>query len=121
MKKIALLLIAHGSKNKKWAEPFEDLKREFKDKSIFIVYLTKWNEGINKLSLKKSFFKSDELLILPFLMSYGNHSKKDIVYISKKIKNRFPKLKVKVLKPIGLHRKVKAMFREVTMSYLNEA
>lgn len=105
MSRKKLVLLAHGSSAPRWKKPFEKLAKKLRKtlgkKYVDLIYLDNLNKNLIKISRHAIKSQIQELIISPVLMASGNHTEKDIPKAIKKIKHKFPKLKIKVLKPVG--------------------
>ncbi|GEM_PF-6000642 len=80
MKKTCLVIVSHGSKNKAWLKPINNLvyflKRKHSKNKIFVAYLENTKPGLD--SILSSLNNIKTINILPLFISCGNHVKKDI-------------------------------------------
>ena len=118
---LALILLAHGSKDPKWGKSFENLAvgagpnlhlqlayMDLVEPSLFSVTKQLSNNGIKKIK------------ILPLFMSSGGHINKDIPKQIKNLKARFPKINFELLSPIGEHPKIISSMIETIKKYAQE-
>jgi len=105
MERRRLVLIAHGSPDPAWREPFEklteDLRAEMGKDNVCLAYMqfiSPTLEEVIEESHKKGF---SEIKILPLFMAQGGHMKRDIPAQTERIKEKFPALSIKLLPHIG--------------------
>lgn len=118
MKKTALILLAHGSKDKRWQKPFEELlhsvKKENSSENIFLAYLDFCLPSLFDI-VESIYDKCDFIEILPLFMAGGGHVDNDIPKIINQLKEKYPKIKIEILSPIGENPKSISAFKEIIL------
>ena len=121
MKK-ALILIAHGSKNKAWVKPLQNIYTSFKkaesSKSIQLSYLEFCRPTLEEAFKKAVKAGYKDILILPMFMANGNHTKRDIPQKINSFKKLNPKTKIKLLPAVGEHPEVMDLYKKLAKGYL---
>ena len=123
MNKIGLILIAHGSRDQRWREPFEkllaDIKSGIRDDCIFLAYMDVASptlhdavSGAVKRGIKK-------LRVLPLFMAGGGHVEYDIPVQVEKVKGAFREVEIELLKPVGEIPEVYSAIRKTAISALS--
>jgi len=116
-----IILIAHGSKDPRWRESFEelynDLKKEMGEKNISLAYL-----GSNSPSLKQvvssqvsNGFKNFK--VLPLFMAGGGHVDSDIPEQIDEVKNKHQAINIELLPPVGEHPQIVDLIKKLTVTY----
>ena len=95
----ANILLAHGSRDKYWKQPFEELlekcRKRSPEKNFYLCYLelcTPKLEDVVKNLMKKN-SKISDIKIHPLFLSAGVHVNKDIQEILSKLMIIYPKIK----------------------------
>ena len=119
----ANILLAHGSKDPRWREPFETLLKRIRKKSpkkkFCLCYLElcrpSLSETINNLT--KNNFKISIINIHPIFLSAGVHFNKDIQTIVFDLQSIYPYLKFKINNVVGSNIIVSDAIIKVVTSY----
>lgn len=115
------VLIAHGSRDPRWRQPFEQLLAELADPAILLCYMemadpTLWDvvtpvmDGPNPVN---------EVVIWPLFMAAGAHVANDITALADQLLARYPGLTVTTLPPIGEHPVVRTAIRNLIQERVN--
>ncbi len=104
MSKIScFILIAHGSKEKKWNSHLKKLlvklRQEAGQNTIMLAYLSP--QKPNLLDIVKKLNNDSVLFVLPLFIGPGKHISCDIPNEIKVIKKKYKKVKIKLLPTIG--------------------
>lgn len=118
-----LVLIAHGSRNRRWTELLQGLAAELQTE----VGSEKVRLAFMELSKPSLFDIAEEvyepgmsLRILPLFMANGNHLAYDIPEQLNELAQRFPGMKVEMLPPLGEHREFLNVIKEVARGYVRD-
>ncbi|PIQ84994.1 MAG: cobalamin biosynthesis protein CbiX [Candidatus Omnitrophica bacterium CG11_big_fil_rev_8_21_14_0_20_45_26] len=104
-KKSALILMAHGSKDPRWCEPFQRLEGQLKktlgQDGVYLSYMEFAEPTL--LNAAESAVKAgvSQIKILPLFMAGGAHLVQDIPPLVDQIKKAFPALDIETLGPVG--------------------
>lgn len=124
MKTSCLVLLAHGSKNPRWREPFErlreELRREVGADRVGLAYMAMAEPSLTVVIRRLSDRGVRVIRILPLFMSSGNHLHEDIPDQVASLRRDYPGLEIAVLPPIGSHPRFTAMMRELARDVLHE-
>ncbi len=102
--KTALVLLAHGSRDPRWREPFEriylQMRRELGDgvKLAYMEFIGPTLMDVVEECLKEGV---EKLRVLPLFMAAGAHLATDVPEQAEQIRRLYPMLEVEVLAPIG--------------------
>lgn len=122
MKESHLILIAHGSKNPEWREPFEALLRDVRTGAggdrIHMAYLQMNAPGLREIVADLFARGVLHIRVLPMLMSGGNHAHGDIPEVVSAVCAECPGLRVEVLPPIGANPRFWTLMREIVREAL---
>lgn len=122
MNKSCLVLLAHGSRNPGWREPFEamlrDLRREAGEDRVYLAYMQLAEPLLADVVRDLVAGGIRAIRILPLLISTGNHVDKDIPAGVTALRKMHPDVKMEILPPIGSHPRFKTMLRELVKESL---
>ena len=104
------LLLAHGSRDPQWSQPFYDLldtlRMDENDPSISLCFMELTNPLLDEAlqSLIKEGIYS--ISVIPLFFSAGKHLRIDVPSIIENIQKSHPSCEIKLKQPIGTHPKV---------------
>jgi sirohydrochlorin cobaltochelatase len=111
MKK-CVLIISHGSREKSANVEFKRLVQKYRtrhpDWKVSHAFLELAHPSIPE-ALEVLAMKSDEVSVLPLFLFAARHVKKHIPEILKTFRKKYPKIKVKLAKPLGSDSKLLAI------------
>ena len=112
-----LILIAHGSRDSRWREPFEKLSRSLDDQAslCYMEFVSPTFEEVVKEKVSKGI---TSFKLLPLFMSGGGHVGKDIPKQVDDLKSKYS-IDIEVLEPIGESPEVAKAILGVCESNLN--
>ena len=118
---LALILLAHASKEPKWGKSFENLAVETcRGMSLQLAYMDLVEPSLFSVTKQLSYNGIKKIKILPLFMSSGGHVDKDIPKLVKELKAKFPNIDFEILPPIGEHPKVILEMKEIIKEYAQE-
>lgn len=100
----SLILLAHGSRDPRWREPFEriylQMRRELGDgvKLAYMEFIGPTLMDVVEECLKEGV---EKVRVLPLFMAAGAHLATDVPEQAEQIRQLYPMLEVEVLAPIG--------------------
>ena len=107
MNESCLILIAHGSRNSKWCEPFEALLHKLREDcgqdSVHLAYMENARPLLPQVIRETTAKGCSRFHILPLLMASGVHIAEDIPAQAKQLSQEYPGIAIDVLPPIGSH------------------
>jgi sirohydrochlorin cobaltochelatase len=116
-----IVILAHGSKDKRWQLPFSELLTEMQARlgvdAVRIAYMEFIPPTLANVAQEAASDNKRELLVLPFFLAAGAHLAADIPAQAAKARRRFPRLRIRLLPPIGEHPRIKTLFREIACDY----
>ena len=139
---LALILLAHGSKDPKWCKSFENLavgagpaigpastrrlgetgeaRQGRRDLHLQLAYMDLVEPSLFSVTKQLSNNGIKKIKILPLFMSSGGHIDKDIPKLVKELKVKFPSIDFEILPPIGEHPKVVSSMKAIIKEYAQE-
>jgi sirohydrochlorin ferrochelatase len=113
----AILLVSHGSRSSKTKKEIEALVKRIKARSALKIIRYAFLE-IESPSIPEGISRcvdegaSDILLLMNFLNA-GRHMDADIPAIVKEERQKYPKVKISMSKPVGQHEKIVDLFLDM--------
>jgi sirohydrochlorin cobaltochelatase len=111
-----LVMIAHGSRDPRWREPFERLHatiRRTTSKSVKLAYMEFISPTLIDCAREAVAEGATQIEVLPVFMAAGAHVATDIPEQAQRIRENFPELEVNVLAPIGEDRRMFSLMCEI--------
>jgi sirohydrochlorin cobaltochelatase len=111
-----LVLLAHGSRDPRWREPFEriylNMRRELGDdvKMAYMEFIGPTLFDIAQECMKEGFHK---LRILPLFMATGAHLATDVPEQAQQLRERYPLMEIEILPPIGEDPRMFLLMQEI--------
>lgn len=116
----AVLLIAHGSRRKTANDDLVQLAEQLRDKQgypfIIAGYLELAEPSIPQAGRNCVTFGADEVLMLPYFLSAGQHVVNDLERYRQELASEFPNVSFKLCPPLGLH----PLMTEIVLQRLRE-
>jgi sirohydrochlorin cobaltochelatase len=102
MNSAAIVLVAHGSRDPAWAEPFNDLRARLQETLSVPVVL-------GFLELAEPSFESallqvtseERALVVPLFWSLGAHTRRDLPQRAEAFAKEHPALQLELMPPVG--------------------
>ena len=101
----ALILFAHGSRDPKWAEPFQSIQALIRAQApnipVELAFLELMQPGIQEClsALAKQGVK--RVSVVPIFLAAGRHLREDLPALIAPIQSQFPDLEIIMTAPIG--------------------
>jgi sirohydrochlorin cobaltochelatase len=111
-----LVMIAHGSRDPRWREPFERLHatiRRTTSKSVKLAFMDFISPTLIDCARDAVAEGATQIEILPVFMAGGAHVATDIPEQAQQIRDQLPELEVNVLAPIGEDRRMFSLICEI--------
>jgi len=122
MKKSCLILLAHGSPDPRWREPFarlaETLRKELGNDRVALAYLEFAAPTLYETAGAAARAGCGRLRILPLFMAGGGHVDRDIPVQVEQLGWEFPEVEVDILPPVGEHPDVVAAISRIAAETL---
>lgn len=107
--KAAILVVAHGSRDKSAQDEFKRLVQNYRQRHpswvIAHAFLDLAQPSIPK-ALSSLVFRSNDILVLPLFLFAAKHVKKHIPEIITAFRKKHPRAKVTLAKPLGSDEKL---------------
>jgi sirohydrochlorin cobaltochelatase len=116
------LLVAHGSRDERWKQPFQALIQRIKtaspDAQVDLCYMEMTTPTADDVLANVDVSQLTHFQILPLFMAAGAHVAHEIEEMKLSIAQRFAHLSVEVLPPIGEHPLVQDAFETIILKTL---
>ena len=116
------LLVAHGSRDERWKQPFQALIQRIKtaspDAQVDLCYMEMTTPTADDVLANVDVSQLTHFQILPLFMAAGAHVAHEIEEMKRSIAQRFAHLSVEVLPPIGEHPLVQDAFQDIILKTL---
>jgi sirohydrochlorin cobaltochelatase len=114
-----LVLFTHGSRDRRWLEPFEKLEEALKaalgPEAVRLAHLELASPSLMDVAAEAAKKGVAHLRLLPLFMAGGGHVANDIPKLVEEIKARFGNLQVEILPAVGEHPRFAQMIREIAL------
>ncbi len=99
----SLVLLAHGSKDPRWREPFERLYLHTRKDhaSVKLAYMEFISPTLMEIASECVREGRKRLRVLPLFMASGAHLATDVPSLLQQVRERYPELEAELLPPIG--------------------
>jgi sirohydrochlorin ferrochelatase len=111
-KKIALIIVDHGSTFKEANDMLIKVANMIKQNSKCAIDIVKYaHMEIAKPTISEAFDDcvtegAEEIIVHPYFLSPGRHSKEDIPTIVKEAARKHPSISYNITEPLGIHPKI---------------
>ena len=113
----ALILFAHGSRDPRWAEPFQRLTRQVAavvaPVPVRLAFMEFVSPTLAEAAAELAAEGTRRIRLLPLFMAGGAHVARDIPRQAAALRTAHPSLEVEVLPPIGEDPRVFALLTEI--------
>jgi sirohydrochlorin cobaltochelatase len=104
-KKSALILFAHGARERAWAEPFRAVRERVAasrpDLCVELAFLELMSPGLGDCVDALAESGHERITVAPLFLAMGGHLKQDLPRLLQKIRSRHGSLEISLLPPIG--------------------
>ncbi|MDX2084482.1 MAG: CbiX/SirB N-terminal domain-containing protein [Candidatus Melainabacteria bacterium] len=117
-----LVLLAHGSRDLRWQEPFENLVRQLQTDlgahRVSLAYMEMAEPSLEEVItyVAEASPTVHECRILPLFMAAGGHLRHDVPQQLERLATRFPHVTLLLLPPIGEHPLAHEAFRTIALA-----
>jgi sirohydrochlorin cobaltochelatase len=119
-----LVIMAHGSEDARWRNPFEELTASVAEShgadTVRLAYMEFVHPTLAEIVREAAADGKTLLRLLPLFLAAGAHVAVDIPRQIAACAESFPQVKIELLQPIGEHSRVQELFREITCHYARE-
>lgn len=102
--KAGIVLFAHGSRDREWARPFEELaatlSRKF-DGPVKLAYLELMQPPLDQAIASLARAGVEAIRVVPVFLGPGGHVKEDLPKLVANSRAKFPGIQIEVEAPIG--------------------
>ena len=101
---VALVLFAHGSRDRDWARPFQQLAdtlRRKLDGPVELAYLEFMQPTLEQAIAALARKGVDAIRVVPVFLGQGGHLKEDLPRLAASARNKFPQMKIELEPAIG--------------------
>lgn len=119
----ALVMMAHGSRDPRWREPFERLYatvRRTTSRPVKLAFMEFISPTLLDVAEECDGEGIVELNILPVFMAGGAHVSTDIPEQAQQVRESFPKMRVNILGPLGEDRRMFSLMCEIVREKITE-
>ncbi len=113
----ALVLFAHGSRDPRWARPFNalaaDLAGDLAPVPVRLAFMEFAGPTLKEVAAELAGSGCTRLRLLPLFLAGGAHVARDIPAQVAEVKALHPELEVTVLPPVGENPRFRHLMREV--------
>ena len=117
-----LVIFAHGSQDRRWRIPFEELTASLTERygadQVRLAYMEFVHPTLADIVREAARDGKSRLRVLPLFLAAGAHVAEDIPRQIADAQGAFPQVKIDLLQPIGEHPRVKELFRDIACNYL---
>lgn len=115
--KSCLVLLAHGSKDPRWREPFETLFAKVRANAtrVKLAYMEFVSPTLQEVAEQCIREQLMHLRVLPMFMASGAHLATDVPAQVEQLQDEFPELQIKVLPPIGEDPRIISLMEQVVL------
>ncbi|HEX4927391.1 MAG TPA: CbiX/SirB N-terminal domain-containing protein [Burkholderiales bacterium] len=101
----AVVLLAHGSRDPQWREPFERLRRLLADRLadafVELAFLELAEPGFDEAVARIAALGKRRVSVVPLFLARGRHVREDIAALVARAGERFPELEFRELPALG--------------------
>lgn len=121
--KTCLVLIAHGSKDPRWREPFERLYlnlRASHGDSVKLAYMEFVEPSLLEIASECVRAGAEGIRVLPLFMAAGAHLATDIPEQVQRVREAHPDVRVEVLPAIGEDARMISLMQQIVCEQVEE-
>jgi sirohydrochlorin cobaltochelatase len=103
--KRGLLLFAHGARDPRWAEPFEEVARRvlLRDPSVAVqlAFLEFMSPSLREAGAALALAGCDRVDVVPLFLGAGGHVRKDLPVLLAELASQYPTMRWQLQRAIG--------------------
>jgi sirohydrochlorin cobaltochelatase len=119
------LIIAHGSRDSRWREPFESLIAKLQkihgESAVGLAYMEMAQPTPYEVLQTLDISIYEHIIIVPLFMAEGAHVANDFAIIRQNIQETYPHLRVSQYVAMGEHPQVQALFERILSDIVTES
>ena len=99
-----LILFAHGSRDREWARPFEQLAATLSrrtDARVRLAYLELMSPSLAEAIAALAAEGAKSIRVVPVFLGQGGHTKQDLPQLVAQARERHPRVEISLDAPIG--------------------
>lgn len=112
-----LVLMAHGSRDPRWRQPFEQLLADLEHPACMLCYMEMAEPTL--LQAVAAYPQVKTVVIWPLFWSAGSHVRTDVQEQAQALQRERPHCQVKVLPPMGEHPAIQTLVRQLIQQQLD--
>ena len=101
----ALILFAHGSRDREWVRPFESLRQTIGRRAphitVALAYLEVTDPSLDECIRALAERGIETIRVLPLFLAMGKHLRSDIPALAARVAAEFPELTIEFLPALG--------------------
>ena len=101
----ALILFAHGSRDREWVRPFESLRQTIAKRApqitVALAYLEVTDPPLDECIRTLAGQGIESIRVLPLFLAMGKHLRSDIPALAVRVAAEFPELTIEFLPALG--------------------
>lgn len=116
--KACLVLIAHGSRDPRWREPFERMERTLEARSatpVRLAYMEFVSPTLMEVARECVEMGARHIRVMPLFLASGAHVATDIPEQVEQVRTEFPMVCVELVAPIGEDPRVFALLETIVL------
>jgi len=117
-----LVLLAHGSKDPRWREPFQQALLEAlrHSQNVRLAFMEFAGPTLLDVAEETSRAGVSHWRVLPLFMAAGAHLATDIPEQVLQVQSRYPHLQIEVLPPIGEDPRLERLIRQIILEHIQQ-
>ncbi len=105
MADLAIILIAHGARDPRWAAPFRAVQQQLQaarpDARVELAFLELMTPTLEEAATQAAARGARRLVLAPLFLGQGGHMREDLPALIAKLRQRLPQVELEVLPSIG--------------------
>jgi sirohydrochlorin cobaltochelatase len=101
----AIILFAHGARDPEWAQPFQRIRalaqQRLPEATIRLAFLEVMKPDLASAIEELVAAGVQHFSVVPLFMAQGGHLRQDVPHLLEQIKQRHPRISVRLTSPIG--------------------
>lgn len=97
------LLLAHGSRDPQWCQPFIDLVDALQREDVSLAFMELASPSLSEAVDQLVALNIRHLRILPLFFAAGRHLREDVPLEIQRLQMKYPHISLELLAPVGQH------------------